>query len=97
VGGVNIGLGHPQERDPVTGAPRGRRLPDPPRAPDAGVPGGSDARQRERPEEVLIHTALPEEAHRGAVSGFLYFPYQGRASGLKSIDLVFQDAVMKLK
>jgi len=31
------------------------------------------------------------------VSGFLYFPYEGKASGLKSIDLLFQDAVMKLK
>ena len=97
VGGVNIGLGHPQGRDPVTGAPEGRRLPDPPRAPDAGVPGGGEARQRERPEELLIRTALPGDPHRPAVSGFLYFPYQGKASGLKSIDLVFQDAVMKLK
>ena len=97
VGGVNIGLGHPQERDPVTGMPTGRRLPNPPRAPDAGVPGGGEARQRERPEEALIRTALPEDPHRPAVSGFLYFPYQGKASGLKSIDLLFQDAVMKLK
>jgi len=97
VGGVNIGLGHPQGRDPVTGAPEGRRLPDPPRAPDAGVPGGGEPRQRERPEELLTRTALPEDPHRGPVSGFLYFPYQGKASGLKSIDLLFQDAVMKLK
>jgi hypothetical protein len=96
-GGVNIGLGHPEERDPVTGAPQGRRLPAPPRAPDAGVPGGGEARERERPEELPIRTALPEDPHRGAVSGFLHFPYQGKASGLKSIDLLFQDAVMKLK
>jgi hypothetical protein len=97
VGGVNIGLGHPEERDPATGVPRGRRLPNPPRAPDAGVPGGGEARQRERPEELLIRTALPGDPHRPAVSGFLYFPYQGKASGLKSIDLLFQDAVLKLK
>ena len=97
VGGVDIGLGHPQDRDPVTGVPTGRCLPNPPRAPDAGIPGGGEARQRERPEEVLIRTALPEDPHRPAVSGFLYFPYQGKASGLKSIDLLFQDAVMKLK
>ena len=97
VGGANIGLGHPQGRDPVTGAPEGRRLPNPPRAPDAGVPGGGEPRQRERPEELLVRTALPEDLHRGPVSGFLYFPYQGKASRLKSIDLLFQDAVMKLK
>jgi hypothetical protein len=46
---------------------------------------------------LLIRAALPEDPHRPAVSGFLYFPYQGKASGLKSIDLLFQDAVMKLK
>jgi hypothetical protein len=97
VGGVNVGLGYPQGRDPVTGAPEGRRLPNPPRAPDAGAPGGGEPKERVRPEEVLIRTALPEDAHRGPVSGFLYFPYTGKASGLKSIDLVFQDAVIKLR
>ena len=97
VGGVNVGLGHPQSRDPVTGAPNGRRLPSPPRAPDAGVPGGGEPKQRERPEESLIRTALPGDEQEGPVSGFLYFPYEGKASGLKSIDLLFQDVVMKLK
>ena len=97
VGGVNIGLGNPPGRDPVSGAPEGRRLPNPPRAPDAGVPGGGEPRQREQPEELLIRTALPEDPHHGPVSGFLYFPYEGKARGLKSIDLLFQDAVMKLK
>ncbi len=97
VGGVNIGMGNPQGRDPVTGAPERRRLPNPPRAPDAGAPGGAEPRQREHPEELLVRTALPEDPHRGPVSGFLYFPYEGRASRLKSIDLLFQDAAMKLK
>jgi len=45
----------------------------------------------------LIRTALPEDPHPGAVSGFIYFPYGGKASGLKSIELLFQDAVLKLK
>jgi|ERR1035437_3604716 hypothetical protein len=97
VGGVNVGLGYPQGRDPVTGAPNGRRLPAPPRAPDAGVPGGDEPKERLRPEELLIRTALPGGEYKGPVSGFLYFPYEGKASGLKSIDLLFEDAVMKLK
>jgi hypothetical protein len=97
VGGVNVGLGYPQGRDPVTGAPQGRRLPSPPRAPDAGAPGGGEPKQRERPEELVIRTALPEGEFKGPVSGFLYFPYAGKSSGLRSIDLLFQDAVMKLK
>jgi hypothetical protein len=97
VGGVNVGLGYPQGRDPVTGAPNGRRLPNPPRAPDAGAPGGGEPKERVRPEELLIRTALPGGEQKGPVSGFLYFPYEGKASGLKSIDLLFQDVVMKLK
>src|ERR1035437_1486382 len=98
MGGVNIGLGYPQSRNPVPGAPDDhRRLPSPPRAPDAGAPGGGEPKERVRSEELLIRTALPEDPHRGPVSGFLYFPYEGKASGLKSIELLFQDAVMKLK
>ena len=54
-------------------------------------------KERVRPEEVLVRTALPEDAHRGPVSGFLYFPYTGKVSGLKSVELLFQDAVMKLR
>jgi hypothetical protein len=98
VGGVGVGLGYPQSRSPFPGAPdENRRLPNPPRAPDAGVPGGGEAKERVRPEEVLVRTALPEDAHRGPVSGFLYFPYAGKVSGLKSVELLFEDAVMKLR
>ncbi|MCX6627336.1 MAG: hypothetical protein NTW28_06875 [Candidatus Solibacter sp.] len=98
MGGVSIGLGYPQSRNPVPGAPDDRRrLPSPPRAPDAGAPGGGELKERVRPEDVLIRTALPEDAHNRPVSGFLYFPFEGKTSGLKSIDLLFQDAVMKLK
>lgn len=97
MGEANIGLGYPQGRNPVPGAGDRRRLPSPPRAPDAGPPGGGEPKERVRAEDVLIRTALPEYAHKGPVSGFLYFPYEGKARGLKSIDLMFQDAVMKLK
>jgi hypothetical protein len=98
VGGVNVGLGYPQSRNPFPGAPdENRRLPTPPRAPDAAAPGGGELKERVRPEELLVRTALPEDAHRGPVSGFLYFPYVGKASGLKSVELLFQDVVMKLK
>jgi hypothetical protein len=98
VGGVGVGLGYPQSRNPVPGAPdERRRLPNPPRAPDAGVPGAGELKEVVRPEDLLIRTALPEDAHRGPVSGFLYFPYAGKASGLKSVELLFQDAVMRLK
>jgi len=98
VGGANVGLGYPQSRNPFPGAPdEQRRLPAPPRAPDAGAPGGGEPKERVRPEDVLIRTALPEDVHRGPVSGFLYFPYAGKASGVKSVELLFQDVVMKLK
>jgi len=98
VGGVNVGTGYPQGGSRVPGAPdERRRLPAPPRAPDAGPPGGGEPKEVVRAEDVLIRTALPEDPHPGAVSGFIYFPYGGKASGLKSIELLFQDAVLKLK
>ena len=98
LGGVGIGLGYPQSRNPVPGAPdERRRLPTPPRAPDASTPGGVELKEVVRPEELLIRTALSEDPRRGPVSGFLYFPYAGKASGLKSVELLFQDAVMRLK
>jgi hypothetical protein len=35
--------------------------------------------------------------HRGAVSGFLYFAYQGKTSSIKSLELMYEAAVLKLR
>jgi hypothetical protein len=96
VGGVNIGLGHPGQTSPFPGAPQSR-LPAPPRAPDAGGPGGLDPKEPVKPEEVLIQTALPAGLHKGPVSGFLFFAWRGKTSSIKTLELLWNDAVLKLR
>jgi hypothetical protein len=98
VGGIGIGTGNPPGRYPVPGSPDDRRrLPTPPRAPDADPPGGVEPKEQVRAEDVLLRTALPSDVRKGPIAGFLYFPYTGKTSGLKSIDLLYRDAVLKLK
>jgi len=85
IGAGPIGIG--------TGQPR--RLPAPPRAPDAD-PGGI-SREQVTPEEVLLQIALPEGPHKGAVSGFLYFPFTGKSSSIKTVELEYKGLTLKLK
>ena len=96
VGGVNVGLGHPGETSPFPGAPQSR-LPAPPRAPDAGTPGGLDPKEPVKPEEVLVQTALPVGVHKGPVSGFLFFAWRGKTSSIKTLELLWNDIVLKLR
>jgi hypothetical protein len=92
-GPIDIGMGQPR---PVPGSPQDRRLPAPPRAPDADPPGGIE-RQQVNPDEILLQTALPEGVHKGKVSGFVFFPYGGKTSSLKSVELEYGSVTLKLK
>ena len=96
VGGVNVGLGHPGQTSPFPGAPQSR-LPAPPRAPDAGAPGGLDPKEPVKPEEVLVQTALPAGVHKSPVSGFLFFAWRGKTSSIKTLELLWNDTVLKLR
>jgi hypothetical protein len=96
MGGVGVGLGHPRQTSPFPGAPPQSRLPRSPRAPDADNPSGVE-KEQVRPEELVVQTALPEGAHRGAVSGFLYYAYKGKTSSIKSLELLYEGAVLKLR
>jgi len=96
IGGVGVGLGHPRQTAPFPGAPPEQRLPRPPRAPDADNPSGVQ-KEQVKPEELLVRAALPEGVHRGAVSGFLYFAHKGKTSSIKSLELLYEDAVLKLR
>jgi hypothetical protein len=96
MGGVGIGLGHPRQTAPFPGAPPESRLPQPPRSPDANNPSGVE-KEQVKPEELVVQTALPEGVHRGAVSGFLYFAYKGKTSSIKSLELLYEGAVLKLR
>ncbi|MEO8593801.1 MAG: hypothetical protein ABI759_10810 [Candidatus Solibacter sp.] len=91
------GQGGQYPQDPNgQGGPQQRRMPTPPRAPDGDYPD-SARKPVERAEDILIRTALPNGSFKGPVSGFLYFPYTGKASSVKTAELLYQDAVLKLK
>jgi hypothetical protein len=73
------------------------RAPLPPHAPASDPPGGIDRPEPVRAEELVAETALPEGEQRGPVSGFLYFAYKGKTSSIKSLDLLYEDVVLKLR
>jgi len=95
MGGIGVGTGYPPPGSTGQGGP-GQRLPAPPRAPDPDYPETSK-KEVERAEDVLIRTALLDGPSKQPVSGFLYFPYKGKASGVKSVELLYHDAVLKVK
>ena len=95
LGGIGIGTGGGQRGggSPMPGGPDDRRLPSPPR-----VDGDdSDMKPVVRAEDILVRTALPAGTFKGPVSGFLYFPYPGKASSVKTAELWFHDVALKLK
>lgn len=96
LGNTGVILGRPVpsqvpggQRPPTSRLPR---VGDPP-----DNPGGIDPEPRVSAPELLVQTALPEGLHRGAVSGFLYFPYRGKTTSIKSLELLYEDAVLKLR
>jgi hypothetical protein len=94
MGNVGVILGRPVPTQvpggpPVTG-------PRPPRVPDS-TPGGVERAEPESAEDVLIRTALPEGSFDGPVSGYLYFPYKGKSTKVKSVDLLCYGLTLKLK
>jgi hypothetical protein len=96
MGGIGVGLGYPRTQAPFPGGPDPNRVPpNQPRAPtgDSNTP----VKETVKPEEVLAKTALPDGPHKGAVAGFLYFSWQGKVSSIKSIDLIYNDEVLKLR
>jgi hypothetical protein len=95
MGNADIILGRPVPSQ-IPGGPS-RRPPAPPRAPAPGPPGGIDRPEPVRAEELVVQTALPSGEHRGPVSGFLYFAWKGKPSSIKSLELLYQDTILKLR
>ncbi|MGA2576292.1 MAG: hypothetical protein ABSH24_09745 [Bryobacteraceae bacterium] len=89
LGPVVLGQPRPVERFP--GDPNARTGPDPPRVPEDN-PSGLEKEPPVKPEELLVETALPEGELRRPASGFLYFPYRGNVSRIRSLDLTFSGA-----
>ena len=93
--GVSTG-GPPVNPNPFPGSKKPGTPPYPPVEIPRDNPGGA-TKEPLNPIEVLMTTALVEGPHRGPTSGFLYFPYRHKMSSLKSLELVYGDAVLKLK
>jgi hypothetical protein len=105
--GLQVGAGT-AEGGVVLGAPRQTPVPGQPRSgTPTGTPmpgsdedpigGGAPRAPRVTAQDLLMATALPEGKHHTAVSGYLYFPYRGKAGSLKTVELLFEDAVVKLR
>ena len=97
VGPVGGSVGGP----PVNPNPfPGSRPPGGPTYPPVNIPRdnpGGVTKEPIDPAEVLLQTALVEGPHRGYTSGFVYFPFRSKLSSIKTLELIYQDAVLKLK
>jgi hypothetical protein len=86
LGPVVLGQPRPVERFP--GDPNAQTGRLPPRAPEES-PSGQDKEPPVKAEELVVQAALPDGEHHGPTSGFLYFPYRGKVSRIRSLELVF--------
>lgn len=68
-----------------------------PRKPPPPSAGGGRSQQEVRAEDIAVRSALPEGEFKQPVSGFLYFQYRGKPSSIKSLELVYDRAVLKLR
>jgi hypothetical protein len=95
MGPAGVVLGRPRPSE----VPGGQHPPVPtqPRAPAPDPPGGIEPEPRIQAPELVLQTALPQGPHKGPISGFLYFPYKGRSASIKSVELLYEDAVLKLR
>jgi hypothetical protein len=93
--GVMLG-GPPRNQTPFPGSnPPGSQLPQPtpiPRDNPTGI-----QKEPVKADVLLIETALVEGQHHWAFSGFLYFPFRGKISSIKTLELLYEDAVLKLR
>ncbi len=71
------------------------------RQPDTGRPAPrTNAAEKEPPKtdaEAVVEAALPEGPTLGPTKGLVYFPYRGKMKSLKSIELLWDERVLKLR
>jgi len=92
--GVILG-GPPRNPNPFPGSqPPGAPLP--PRVQSPAEQSGL-GKEPVTGDVMLLETALVEGPHHAAVSGFLYFPFRGKIGSIKTLELLYRDAVMKLR
>ena len=78
IGPVILGREPPNERMPGDQRPNSGKAPDP------------DRPSPQTAAEAAVAQAFPDCPCDKAVSGYLYFPYDGRVKSLKSLELIWQ-------
>jgi hypothetical protein len=48
-------------------------------------------------ERIIKNAALPEGKFNRPVAGFVYFPYDGKLKSIKTVELLIDDTVLKLR
>lgn len=98
MGNTGVILGRPRttERFPGDPTPGQTRLPNPPRVPEPEDRSGAEKKPELKADEQAIAAALPEGPVHSPVAGYLYFAYPGKPGGIKSLDLLYDDAALRL-
>jgi len=100
-GDVGVILGPRPSQGRFPGDNRNRQPPAPPRAPTQPPRGGYEKPEELDAPELAVETALPEGETRLPVAGYLYFPWKGKVSRIKKLELIFDSpagaATLKLR
>lgn len=100
-GNVGVILGPRQSQGRFPGDNRSRQPPAPPKAPIPPPPGGYEKPEELDAPELAVETALPEGKTRFPVAGYLYFPYKGKISAIKKLELIYDSpagtAILRLR
>jgi len=97
MGGMGVGIGQPRPTNIPGYPPQPGTTTRPPIDVPKDNPGGLDPRQRAKPEDLVVRTALPAGEFQKPISGFLYFSYKGKVASIKSLELLYEDSVVKLR
>jgi len=96
VDGHDVIIGGPPRDHPFPGSP----MPTPQPRPPVDVPKDNPSGVKSEPVDpykLLVETAIEEGQHHAPVSGFLYFHFRGNVKSIKTLELVYRDAVLKLR
>ncbi len=95
IGNVGVVINAPQANPNPFPTSRTSGPPPPVEIPKDNPSGVT--KQQVDPSTLLLATALEEGQHHAPISGFLYFPYRGNLKSIKTLELLYHDAVLKLR
>jgi hypothetical protein len=93
VGDSQVIFGRPRTEARFPGDPSGGRGPTAPRAPSQD----DNAEPPMETSAAVMELAMPEGEVREPVSGYLYFPYAGKAKKIKSLELIITTKAGELR